>query len=46
MDAKSAAISRVVIGVLLAGTHTIYAGRPGLIIGKKGADIETLRVDL
>ena len=25
---------------------TIYAGRPGLIIGKKGQDIEKLRADL
>ncbi len=44
---KSAAISKVVIerpaGRALV---TIYAGRPGLIIGKKGQDIEKLRLDL
>ena len=28
------------------GRGTIHAGRPGLIIGKKGQDIEKLRVDL
>ena len=44
---KSAAISRVVIERPVGRARiTIYAGRPGLIIGKKGADIETLRVDL
>ena len=44
---KSAAISRVVIERPAGRARiTIYAGRPGLIIGKKGADIETLRVDL
>ena len=44
---KAAAVSRVVIerpaGKALI---TIYAGRPGLIIGKKGQDIEQLRADL
>ena len=44
---KAAAVSRVVIerpaGKALI---TIYAGRPGLIIGKKGQDIEQLRTDL
>ena len=44
---KSAAISRVVIERPAGRARiTIYAGRPGLIIGKKGADIETLRLDL
>ena len=44
---KAAAISRVVIERPAGRARiTIYAGRPGLIIGKKGADIETLRVDL
>jgi small subunit ribosomal protein S3 len=44
---KSAAISRVVIERPVGRARiTIYAGRPGLIIGKKGADIETLRADL
>jgi len=44
---KAAAISRVVIERPAGRARiTIYAGRPGLIIGKKGADIETLRADL
>ena len=44
---KAAAISRVVIERPAGRARiTIYAGRPGLIIGKKGADIETLRTDL
>ena len=44
---KSAAISRVVIERPAGRARvTIYAGRPGLIIGKKGADIEALRADL
>lgn len=44
---KAAAISRVVIERPAGRARiTIYAGRPGLIIGKKGADIETLRLDL
>ena len=44
---KSAAISRVVIERPAGRARiTIYAGRPGLIIGKKGADIEVLRADL
>ena len=44
---KAAAISRVVIERPAGRARiTIYAGRPGLIIGKKGADIEALRVDL
>ena len=44
---KSAAVSRVVIERPTGRANvTIYAGRPGLIIGKKGADIEALRADL
>ena len=44
---KAAAISRVVIERPAGRARvTIYAGRPGLIIGKKGADIEALRADL
>ena len=44
---KQASISRVVIERPAGRARvTIYAGRPGLIIGKKGQDIEKLRVDL
>ena len=44
---KQAAISRVVIERPAGRARvTIHAGRPGLIIGKKGQDIERLRVDL
>ena len=44
---KQAAISRVVIERPAGRARvTIHAGRPGLIIGKKGQDIEKLRVDL
>ena len=44
---KPAGISRVVIERPAGRARiTIYAGRPGLIIGKKGQDIENLRVDL
>ena len=44
---KAAGISRVVIERPAGRARvTIYAGRPGLIIGKKGQDIEKLRVDL
>ena len=44
---KHASISRVVIERPAGRARvTIYAGRPGLIIGKKGQDIEKLRVDL
>ena len=44
---KAAAISRVVIERPAGRARiTIYSGRPGLIIGKKGADIEALRADL
>ena len=44
---KQASISRVVIERPAGRARvTIYAGRPGLLIGKKGQDIEKLRVDL
>ena len=43
---KQAAISRVVIERPAVRRVTIHAGRPGLIIGKKGQDIEKLRIDL
>ena len=44
---KQAGISRVVIERPAGRARvTIYAGRPGLIIGKKGQDIEKLRSDL
>ena len=44
---KQAGISRVVIERPAGRARvTIYAGRPGLIIGKKGQDIEKLRLDL
>ena len=44
---KQASISRVVIERPAGRARvTIHAGRPGLIIGKKGQDIEKLRVDL
>ena len=44
---KQAAISRVVIERPAGRARvTIHAGRPGLIIGKKGQDIERLRTDL
>ncbi len=44
---KQASISRVVIERPAGRARvTIFAGRPGLIIGKKGQDIEKLRVDL
>ncbi len=44
---KQASISRVVIERPAGRARvTIYAGRPGLIIGKKGQDIEKLRTDL
>ncbi len=44
---KQAAISRVVIERPAGRARvTIHAGRPGLIIGKKGQDIEKLRVEL
>ena len=44
---KQAAISRVGIERPAGRARvTIHAGRPGLIIGKKGQDIEKLRADL
>jgi small subunit ribosomal protein S3 len=44
---KPAGISRIVIERPAGRARiTIYAGRPGLIIGKKGQDIENLRLDL
>lgn len=44
---KAAGISRVVIERPAGRARiTIYAGRPGLIIGKKGQDIEKLRLEL
>ena len=44
---KQAAISRVVIERPAGRARiTIHAGRPGLIIGKKGQDIERLRAEL
>src|SRR5882672_10827273 len=44
---EGAAVSRVVIE--RAGKHlrvNIYSARPGIIIGKKGSDIENLRKDI
>ncbi len=44
---KSAGISRVVIERAAKTTKvTVHTARPGVIIGKKGADIEKLRRDL
>ena len=44
---KAAGISKVVIERAAQNTTiSIYTARPGVIIGKKGADIETLRTDL
>jgi len=44
---KAAAISRVLIERPAGRARiSIYAGRPGLIIGKKGQDIEDLRKEL
>ena len=46
-DCKQAGISRVVIERPHKKCRvTIYSARPGVIIGKKGADIETLRQKL
>jgi len=46
-ECKQAGISRVVIERPHKKCRvTIYAGRPGIIIGKKGADIEKLRQKL
>jgi small subunit ribosomal protein S3 len=44
---KAAGISKVVIERAAKNTRvTVYTARPGVIIGKKGADIETLRKEL
>jgi len=44
---KAAGISRVIIERAAKNTRvSIHAARPGVIIGKKGADIEKLRRDL
>ena len=44
---KPAGISKVVIERAAKNTRvTVYTARPGVIIGKKGADIETLRREL
>ncbi len=44
---KAAGISKVVIDRAAKNTKvTVYTARPGVIIGKKGADIEKLRKDL
>ena len=44
---KSAAVSRILIERPAKNARiTIYSARPGVVIGKKGEDIETLRGDL
>lgn len=44
---KAAGISKVVIERAAKNTRvTVYTARPGVIIGKKGADIESLRKEL
>ena len=44
---KAAGISKVVVERAAKNTKvTVYTARPGVIIGKKGADIEKLRRDL
>ena len=44
---KSAAVSKIIIERPTGKTRvSIYAGRPGLVIGKKGQDIEGLRKKL
>src|SRR5688572_17547386 len=44
---KAAGISKVVIERAAKNTRvTVYTARPGVVIGKKGADIEKLRKDL
>ena len=46
-DLLNAGISKVVIERAAKNTKvTVYTARPGVIIGKKGADIEKLRRDL
>ena len=44
---KNAAVSRILIERPAKNARiTIYSARPGVVIGKKGEDIETLRTDL
>ncbi len=44
---KAAGISKVIVERAAKNTKvTVYTARPGVIIGKKGADIEKLRKDL
>ena len=44
---KAAAISKIIIERPAGRARiSIYAGRPGLVIGKKGQDIETLKKEL
>src|SRR6187399_1814181 len=44
---KNAAVSRILIERPAKNARiTIYSARPGVVIGKKGEDIETLRSDL
>ena len=44
---KAAAISRVQIERPAKNAHvTIYAGKPGIILGKKGGDVDALRKEL
>ena len=44
---KAAGISKVIIERAAKNTRvTVYTARPGVIIGKKGADIEKLRKDI
>lgn len=46
-ELKAAGISRVIVERAAQNTTvTVYAARPGIIIGKKGADIETLKKKL
>ena len=43
----AAAISRIQIARPAKNAHvTIYAGKPGIILGKKGGDVDALRKDL
>ena len=43
---KNASISKINIERAAKLRLSIYSSRPGIIIGKKGADIETLKNDL
>ena len=44
---KAAGISKVIVERAAQNTAvTVYTARPGVVIGKKGADIETLRKEL